>query len=233
MALTQYKIDKIISESHDTRTLQIAPLEGEIFSYAPGQFVMLFLKNEDNEFKESRAYSIANSPTTKTHLDITYKKAGYFTSKMHELKEGDIVGIKGPYGKFTYDENFKDVVLLAGGVGITPFKSYLEYVADKKLPNKVTLIFSNQTESDILYRKHLEDLDNGKNIRVVFTLTRQEWNGLCGRIDAKCVKNVCGEDFANKIYYICGTGEFVKAMIELLQKLNIAKESIKVENFGG
>src|SRR3989344_3587552 len=86
---------------------------------------------------------------------------------------------------------------------------------------------------DMLYKKNLEKLDNGKNVRVVFTLTRQKWDGLCSRIDAKCIKNVCGKDFANKIYFICGTGEFVKAMIAILQELNVAKENIKVENFGG
>ena len=232
MVTIDCKVNDIIEESQDTRTLKLKS-QKEFFDFKPGQFVMLFIKDKDGEFKESRAYSIANSPTRKTNLDITYKKAGNFTGRLHELKIGDTVRIKGPYGKFTYDESFKDAVLLAGGVGITPFRSYLEYAVDKKLTNKLTLIFSNKTEADILYKKHLEKLDNGKNVRVVFTLTRQKWDGLCGRIDAKCIKNVCGKDFANKIYFICGTGEFVKAMIAILQELNVAKENIKVENFGG
>ena len=233
MVILDCKINRIIEESKDTRTLQLKPINGSIFDFKPGQFVMLFIKNDDGEFKESRAYSIANSPTRKTHLDITYKKAGYFTGKLHELKIGDVVRVKGPYGQFTYDETCKDAVLLAGGVGITPFRSYLEYVFDRNLPNKLSLIFSNKTSVDILYKKELEKLDNQKNVRVFFTLTRDNWKGLTGRIDAKLLKECCGNKIAEKIYYICGTGDFVKAMTALLQEINVSKENIKIESFGG
>ncbi|MBI2135264.1 xylene monooxygenase [Candidatus Woesearchaeota archaeon] len=226
------KIIGVIDETHDTKTFRIERLPG--IDFFPGQFFMVRFPN-DETFK--RAYSIASSPTDKGFLDITMNLIGEFTKKLWECKAGDYLIFTGPYGKFFFNEDMKqDLVLIGGGLGITPLRSIIRYCASKNLSNKIKLIYSVKTPDAIVFKDELEDFkEKNSNYDFVFTITRPEpehdWNGKTGRVDEKLLSNNI-EDMENSLFFLCGPLEFVKDTRAMLEKLGAKKERIKADIWG-
>ena len=137
------KIIKIIDECPEVKTFRVEKHpEANIFFY-PGQFFMV--RFEDNKVFR-RAYSISSSPTQKGFMEITMDLVGEFTTKLFKSKVGDNLIFKGPYGRFYFTEEMKNnLVLIGGGLGITPLRSIIRYCTDKKLSNKINFIYSART----------------------------------------------------------------------------------------
>ena len=226
------KIIKIIDETHDTKTFR-AETKNPI-GFLPGQFFMVRFE-DSNVFK--RAYSIASSPTDKGFLDITMNLVGEFTGKLWKCRIGDNLIFIGPYGKFFFNEDMKqNLVLVAGGLGITPLRSIIRYCTDKKLPNKISLIYSVKTPEDIVYRQELEKFkEKNLNYDLLFTITRpkpeHKWKGRTGRIDGALLKQDI-KDMENSLFFICGPLDFAKSIISLLGGLGAKKEQIKTDIWG-
>ncbi|MBI2597677.1 MAG: FAD-dependent oxidoreductase [Candidatus Diapherotrites archaeon] len=161
-----------------------------------------------------------------------------FSKKIASLKEGDKVKIQGPFGKFVLEENQKNVVMLSGGIGITPLRSMIQYATDKNLPIKIWLFYSNKKPDDISFLEELNALaETNKNFKIIHTITRpeeskQKWGGHIGRIDKELIsKNVL--NLEKNVFYICGPPSMVSALEELVQSMNIPKEKIRKELFAG
>ena len=178
------KIIEIIDEAPKVKTFRVQTPE-EINFYS-GQF---FMVRFDNELKLTRAYSIASSPENKAYLDITMDLVGEFTHKLWESKVNDFLIFKGPFGKFYFNDDMKNnLVLIGGGLGVTPLMSIIRYCNDKKLQNKTNLIYSVKTPADIIYNEELKKInDENSNFNYTVTITRpseeQNWTGRTGRID--------------------------------------------------
>src|SRR5688572_14308982 len=128
---------KIESEKYFSLVLE----KPDDFQYYPGQYLDIELDVKD-KFGKTRAFTISSSPT-ENFLMITIKKGlTPFKKKLETLKKGDILLASHPAGTFTLDESEK-AVFLAGGVGITPFRSMLRYVKDQRISTKIILIYSN------------------------------------------------------------------------------------------
>jgi len=216
-------------ETPDTKTVR---LEAQGFDYRPGQFVSMKLNAGVHSF------SISVSPG-KGFIEITTKLSGSgFKNEFSELKKGGLVSIIGPSGRFVVDENEKRQCFLVGGIGITPFRSMLEYIAEKKLGTNVIVIYSNKTPEDIAFRKELDMLAiENKNIKIIHTITRPEesktaWKGLTGRIDAEMVERLV-PDWKQRTFFVCGPPAFVDATEKFLLEMGIAREKVRVERFTG
>lgn len=155
----------------------------------------------------------------------TKKGTSNLKKAFFNLKTGDYVLIDGPYGIFTLQEDYsKPVVLLGGGIGITPFRCFIKYATDKKLPVKITLFYSNKTKEDIVYKKEF-DLWNrkNKNLKIVYVV---------GRISEEIVREHVDE-IQNSIFYICGPPTMVDGMKSMLKNMEVPKANVKVEEFTG
>ncbi|MBS3117696.1 hypothetical protein J4430_02340 [Candidatus Woesearchaeota archaeon] len=231
----QYKITRIIQETPDTKIFDMVPVEGDIFDYKPSQFVSVILEGEE---KNPRAFSIASSPTDKKKLQFVIKKEGIITTKMHEeLKEGDTVKLRGPFGLFILkDGETKDVVFLAGGCGIAPLMSMLRYGMEKGMKNKFTMIASFKTTEYRIYHGELEKLSKKENCDVEITITRPKeckapWSGTTSHITKEMVERHI-KDIKNTAFYICGPKKMVESSTKILEGLGAKKEQIKVEDWG-
>lgn len=229
------KILKIIDETPSVKVFRVKAPEDVNIDFYPGQFFMVSFV-DDQEIKTSRAYSIASSPLNKDYLEIGLDKVGPFTTKLFAMKEGDLLKFKGPYGKFYFNEEMKnDLVLIAGGTGITPLMGIIRYCNDKKLSNKIKFIYSVRTQQDIIYKKELEEIKIlNKNFDYIVTITRAEdanWNGRNGRIDAGLLKGNIS-DIEGCLCCLCGPKEFVHSIIEMLENLGVKKEQIKTDIWG-
>ena len=185
------KIIKIIDETPNVKTFRVEiPKDTEI-DFFPGQFFMV--RFEDNP-KLQRAYSIASSPEQKSYMDITLDLVGEFTKILWKTKVNDYLIFKGPYGKFYFNETMKnDLVLICGGLGITPMMSLIRYCDDKKLQNKINLLYSIKTPKDIVYNEEIKKIkEQNDNFSYLTTITRPKpehnWTGKTGRIDLELLK---------------------------------------------
>src|SRR5881409_2506514 len=214
-------------------TRAIEPEKPAGFTFRPTQFTFLQLQTEEG--MDARPMSLATSPT-RPHLeyavrlsDSPYKRA------FAALQPDDEVRVFGPIGDFVLHET-RPAVLLAGGIGITPFKGMAEYAADKALPIPIRLVYSNRSEDEIVYRDELDALERqNARFRVLYTLTRtsaQGWQGTTGRIGRELVQEAAlGLD--DPIHYISGTPSMVVGTLQLLRGLGVPDDDIEVEAFRG
>jgi len=228
------KIKEIIDEVPEVKTFRVEVPNDVKIDFKSGQF---FMVRFDDDPKLQRAYSVASSPTDNGFIDITMNLVGKFTHKLFESKIGDSLIFKGPYGMFYFTDEMKNnLVLIAGGLGVTPLRSIIRQCCQKKLPNKLKLIYSVRTPADIVYREELEKIkDDNHNYDQVFTITRprpeHNWQGHTGRVDEKLLKDNI-EDVEGSLYFLCGPLEFVKSVISMLEGLGVKKEQIKTDIWG-
>ncbi len=228
------KVSEIFQETHDTMTVRFVNLDGGKFSFKPGQFYSFYIFEEGKKAPiATRPYSISSSPLNDSYVDVTYKLAGFFTNRFHSSKVGDTYGIMGPLGSFVFEEKHKDIVLIAGGIGITPFTSMIDYITANKLGTKVTLLYSNKTRKDIAFEERLKKL-NSNNIKIIFTLTREQpqgWQGELGRINEDMIRKYV-PDLSKSTFFVCGSNEMVENVKKLLAGMGIPQTQIKFELFG-
>ena len=222
-----------IKETPGVITLKFLPVKGAIFSFRPGQFILVsFLDDRANG--KIRAYSISSIPQEK-FLAITVKKIGIFSSALHNLKIGEKIKIGPPQGNFFLKDPMKNLVFLAGGIGIAPFFSIIKNLYHQKSAAKVALFYSNRTKKETVFFKELNKIaKKWPSFKVINLLTRerlknkgiQEHCRLNGKILKKYLRNL-----KNKNYFICGPAEFVNDLWRSLKKVGVKESFIKTEAF--
>jgi len=226
-----------VKEAKGVLTLKFLAVKGAIFSFEPGQFILVsFLDNRANG--KIRAYSISSCPQDK-FLAITVKKIGIFSSALHNLKIGEKIKVNFPQGDFYPQKSMirqpADLVFLAGGIGIAPFHSIIGNFYLKKSSKKITLFYSNRTKRDIVFFKELNEIARKRSsFKVIYLLTREKSKNKaiqeCRRLNAKILKKYL-RNLKNKNYFICGPAEFVNDLWRSLKKVGIKEDFIKTEAF--
>lgn len=206
--------------------LELVPTDGQpVFDYLPGQFVMLQLLNPDGTVWAKSAYSLAGAPhESRGSILLAIKIRGDFTQRIRGLKPGDALNVQGPFGRFTAPPGDAPLVLLAGGIGITPFRSLLRHLLEGGSRRPVTLIYSCRTLQVMPYFDELRELaDRHPGFRCVITFTGYApdgWAGETGRIGQKLIAKHVPEPRSAE-FMVCGTQDFVKDMYDSLAKLGV------------
>lgn len=225
------KISDIIDETSNVKTFVI-DLGGHL-DFRPGQFAIVQL--DDERVKDlNRSFSIATSPSKNTHIGLTIKKEGKFTSVIFEKGIGTKILVKAPFGffKLNEDQYDKHLVFIAGGTGLAPLMSMIRFIVDNKLDTKVTLIYSCKTEKDFLYYKELNNYKNNKNFNFNFITTNDSnWSGLKGRININLIKDLMKDNYNDSIYFLCGPTQMIMDISKELQNNGIPSTNIKVERW--
>jgi len=238
MSEYKYHIKKIYQPSPEMVILEAGNKSGQpVFDYRPGQYAMISYKNSYGLPEDKHAFSLASSPSQKDRILFGIKIEKSFTQGLTLLKEGDPLLVAGPYGKFYYDERkYADLVMIAGGIGITPFFSTLNYATDCNLKNKLTLIYSAKTKKCATFYEEIKELAcKNTNISTLFSFTDEpgapsEDNIAHKRIDADLIHNLIGSVYG-KTFFICGPAPFMKAMVNNLLSLGVARHQIEMEEF--
>ena len=227
----QLVLKEIREEALDIKSFKFSK---ENINFIPGQYLSVKLDVKDDR-GNMRSFSIASSPNEDFIMIATKMTGSNFKNKLSSLKTGTKIEVTGPYGNFTLDET-KDAIMLSGGIGITPLRSMIKYATEKKLKNKIALLYSNRIPEEIAFRNELEQLAReNENFTLVNTITRPEesketWNGLKGRIDSNLINKYIKN---NTLFYICGPPGMVGAMVNILKEMNISQNRIKIEHFTG
>jgi len=147
--------------------------ERKKFKFLPGQFVELTV------FGVGEApFGFASSPTQEDYFDISIKETGLVTEAIHNMKEGDEIGIRGPYGNsFPYEEvKGKNLVFLAGGIGLAPLRSLINYVLDEKNRDqygRVQMLLAFRSPEDMLYKYDFSQWEKSPNTTVKYTIDEE------------------------------------------------------------
>jgi ferredoxin-NADP reductase len=204
------------------------------FAFRASSAVRLTLQT--TEGAQTHPVSIASSPARNYLEWIVRISDSAWKQAFAALKRGDEFQIEGPRGSFFLEAD-RPAVLVAGGIGITPFKSMIEYAADVQLETPITLLYSSKTPDEIVCNDDLAALaQKNPHLHIIHTLTRLApghlWNGRVGRISLELVREI-SEKQPDALYYICGTPAMVHHTIELLHALEVGDDRILTEQFKG
>lgn len=211
------------------------------FQFKPGQYIDLTLINPPEIDSEGvvRTLSLASAPYENELLVATRMRNSAFKRVLATLPLGTELKLEGPMGSFTLHKNpAKGAVFLAGGIGITPFRSMLRQAAKDKLPQQLYLFYSNHRTEDAPFLNELQDLSQS-NAHFIFvpSMTDMEksklnWSGERGFIDREMlIKHFC--DLKGPIYYVAGPPAMGAAMREMLTKAGVDEDDVRTEEFGG
>jgi ferredoxin-NADP reductase len=229
-------ITKIVQETWDTRTFRLEPPDDFDMNWLPGQFITVFYPDDP---KTKRAYSLSSSPLDDRYLEITVKKMGSFGTHIYETGQvGKMLKVIPPRGKFVLPEDpTAPVMLISGGSGVTPYRSMMRYIVQKKLPTKAVNLYSVRAPEDIIFKDEFENLCKmNPNFQFIVTCTRvppedTSWTGLRGRVNPQLVEKFT-EDPLRTVYYVCGSHDFVKAVAAMLHDMGLPKERVLFEDWG-
>jgi len=223
-----FKVSKLLQETHDIWSLFF---EGKHKNYKPGQFLTVSLVRE-GKVSESHPFTISSSPTS-DKLSISVKSVGDFTSTIKDTKISDSAYIDEPYGMLSFlNYDARNLVFIAGGIGITPFMSMLRYIYDKKLERNIILIWGNKTSGDIVFKQELEKIESEMpSLKIIHIMSKQDdWQGEKGFVDAEKIRKYVS-DLVSSQFFVCGPPVMMNIVIKALKGLGIPKRRIHYERF--
>ncbi len=227
----RFRVAGVEQETHDTYTIKLEREDGRPLAHRPGQFMWLKLKRPGRP-SEEHPFTISSSPTRQPPLTATIKESGDFTNTIGRTRPGDTAGIEAPYGRFSLLHHDPEVFLfIAGGVGITPILSMLEYLQDTGDERPGVLLYGNKTEDDIIRREFLDGLP--ENIRVVHVLSEpdEDWAGPTGYVTADIIREHAADVLEEAHAYVCGPPPMMDMVIGALRDLGVERRRIHSERF--
>ncbi|MGH9454844.1 MAG: FAD-dependent oxidoreductase [Terriglobia bacterium] len=211
------------------------------WAFKAGQFIDITLPNppETDAEGNTRGFSIASAPQEDILMVTTRMRDTAFKRSLKTVPLGTEVKIEGPFGNLVLHNNTsRPCVLLAGGIGITPFRSIVVRAAKEKLAHRIFLFYSNRRPEDAAFLEELQALEKeNPNFRLIATMTDMEkshrsWQGEKGLINQEMLsKHLKGVE--NAIYYIAGPAAMVNGLHSMLNTAGIDDDDIRTEEFTG
>jgi ferredoxin-NADP reductase len=214
-------------------------LLGERVDFHAGQYFWITLLDPpyDDEKGPKLHISVATSPNDHGRLGLcTRIRDTAFKRSLAELPVGAEVEVEPPKGDYGLPpETDRPVVFLAGGIGITVFRSMLLFITEDRLPYDVTLVYSNRDRESTAFFDQLVELERAHpNIRIVFTMTDDPgWDGETRRIDATLLRDVLEGDLDSYRYLVAGPPDMVEGVERVLSGAGIPDDDVTAGRFSG
>jgi ferredoxin-NADP reductase len=219
--------------------LVVFDLLGHEVDFEPGQYFWVELLNPpyEDEKGSRRHISVVTSPNDRGVLGLcTRLRDSAFKRSLAELPVGAEVDVEDPKGKFVLPEaTDRPYVFVAGGIGITVFRSMLLYIHENELAHNVTLVYSNRDRESTAFYDELVELEQSMpNLRVVFTMTEDSsWDGESRRIDADMLRDTLGGELNAHEFVVAGPPPMVESVVASLKAAGVREEAILAEGYSG
>jgi ferredoxin-NADP reductase len=231
------RIKAIFDETPTVKTFRLmdANLKPFPFVFLPGQYATI--TSEIDGQKVRRSYTISSSPTQRDYIELTVKREEHGLESRHlhdHAKTGDLLEITAPSGKFFFTgTEAKGIVLIAGGVGITPMMSVLRDLTDRSYEHKIHLICAANTPQDLIFREEIAYLarrHSNVTIASIVSNADADWTGPVGFITPEFIV-ACAPDIAERRIHLCGPPPMMDAVKYALAQLKVPPDQIKTEDF--
>lgn len=219
-------VTEIRTDTPDVKTFRVTALGGgKCFEHIPGQCAMLSIPGVGEAM-----FSITSSPTVKDYMEFSIKKCGCLTAWLHQMDVGQQITIRGPYGNgFPVNTTFKgkDVVFVAGGIGLAPLRSVINYMRHYRSNyGTIDIVYGSRSKDDLVdYPEIINEWSKEDGVNVHLTIDREQegWDGHVGFVP-NYVKEL---NFDNsKTVIICGPPIMIKFTLAGLQELGFDKKQI-------
>ena len=206
--------------------------------YRPGAYFWVELPDRGHSDEKGlrRHISLATSPTERGVVGLaTRLRDSAFKQTLAKLAVGDEVQVEEPKGSFLLPEDTSaDYVFVAGGIGITVFRSMLRFIADEGLPYRVTLVYSNRDRESSAFLDELEELDQRiDGLRVILTMTDEPgWEGETRHLDADVLGELVG-GLDGKTFLVAGPPPMAEAVADSLLGAGLPEERVLADKFSG
>lgn len=227
----RWKVCEVVHEAPKVSSL-ILEAEGKRPSFISGQYLTIRLPGF--EPAEGKSYSISSSEETSL-VRLTIKEMGTFSKALCALKVGDVITTSAPYGFFYPEKNDeRDLIFVAGGIGITPCISIIKTLAREKYSKRVFLFYSSRTIIDTIFQKELSSIQTSfPQMTVIFHVTQEVssvpfYNN--GRISGKSIINQVSSAHEAD-FFVCGSINFTKGIWSELRSVNILSTQIYTEGY--
>lgn len=216
------KISSVKKESDIVKTYRLK-LNKE---FKPGQFLQVSILGIGEV-----PISISSSPTEKGFIDLTVRNIGKVTRAIHNLTTEDSLGLRGPFGNFFPIEDTlnRDLIFVAGGIGLAPLRPVLQYVLDNRRGyGEIHLLYGARTQDDMIFKDDLKEWLNVKGLNVLLTVDKSEkgWKGNVGVVTS-LFDNI-SIDPNNASAFVCGPPIMIRYAVYRLLELGLKERDIFV-----
>ncbi|RQW35583.1 FAD-binding oxidoreductase [Novosphingobium sp. LASN5T] len=232
------RIKAIFDETPNVKSFRLMePDGGSIpFTFLPGQYATI--TSEIDGQKVRRSYTISSSPTQRDYIELTIKREQYGLESRHlhdHADTGDLLEISAPAGRFFFTGKEADgIVLIAGGVGITPMMSVLRSLTDRSYEHDIFLLYGVNTPEDLIFRDECDHLARRHpKLHVAYAVAKAEgtdWQGHVGYITADFIA-ASVPDISKRRVHLCGPPPMMAAVKEALAQLKVPSDQVKTEEF--
>jgi len=219
-------VTDIRRDTPDVKTFRVVGLDGKKpFTTIPGQCAFLSMPGVGEAL-----FSITSSPTNEDYLELSIKKCGCVTTWLHEIEAGQQITIRGPYGNgFPVDTDFrgKDLLFIAGGIGLAPLRSVINYVRHyRENYGTVDIVYGARTKQDLVdYDEIVNEWckEDGINVHLTIDMAQEDWDGNVGFVP-NYVKEL-GFD-TGKTVVMCGPPIMIKFTLAGLEELGFGRDQV-------
>ena len=219
-------ITDIRQETPDVKTFRVnAPGGGKLFEHMPGQCAMVCVPGVGEAM-----FSITSSPTNKEFQEFSIKRCGTLTDCLHSLEVGAQILVRGPYGNhFPVDSALKgqDLLFIAGGIGLAPLRSVINYVLDNRADyGKVDILYGSRSADDLVQLKEIQEVwmkQEGVNVHLTIDRPQEGWDGHVGFVPSY-LKELNFD--THKTALLCGPPIMIKFCLQGLQELGFDKSQV-------
>ena len=219
------EITDIKAETPDVKTFTVLADNKKPFIHRPGQCAMLSVPGAGEAM-----FSITSSPTDKDKMEFSVKRCGTFTDFLHNCEPGQQITVRGPYGRpFPVDTEFKgkDLLFIAGGIGLAPLRSVINYCRDNRDNyGKLDIVYGSRSKDDLVFYKEItKQWCDDKNVNVYLTIDREQdgWDGHVGFVP-NYVKELGFDN--NRVAIVCGPPVMIKFTVVNLLDMGFDKTQI-------
>lgn len=218
--------------------LSFVPAKGGTFpAFLPGQYATLSFP-EFQRLKGERSFSISSAASQLQQLDFGIRIGGPYTSTLRHLQPGDRAKIASPYGSFTMDlQRDQSAVMIAGGIGVTPFMSMIRTATDQQWKNDITLLYSVRSIEEAAYAEELDTLETENlHFHVLYVVAdgvvpKKSNRHLAGRITPEVFSAAVEHNPFGRSYFLCGPPAFMSAMTRMMRQQGVPLGMIHSERF--
>ncbi|MEA2086288.1 MAG: FAD/NAD(P)-binding protein [Chloroflexota bacterium] len=220
-------IEKIVDETPGVVTFHFNFKDEKLreeFTFKPGQF------GEYSVFGIGEAtFCISSSPTRRDHLEFAVQRVGKVTNALHRLDVGDEMGFRGPYGNGFPLDSFtgKNLVFVAGGIGLAPLRSLIwNVIDDRNKYEKIDIVYGARSPADLCFKYDLDAWENDSSINMVTTVDKgdESWTGREGFVPR--VLEQAAPSARNAVAIVCGPPIMIRFTFPVLEKLGFAPEQM-------